>query len=326
MVASLFAEIIRGTPDIKITYLVRRNAPFIAGLVAAYPEVIVVPVPQSPFDALKATLPLFKERAVVIAPPPWGVRPLSLKLLSFIAKLRGDKIIAFDDGGVQWFYSATIIHDKAKRYIDNLRAAATLASFTTAALGEPPRLKMETALPAGFPFTDQPYIAIHPFPHMATFKTLPLRRWKTLMCELAERYPGYRLVITGAEIDRAQAEELAAVVPGAYLAIDRPLTEVAGIIERTKLYIGVDTGPTHIAGVLHAPSLVLAQQKEPMWLPTYNPNATLISAKERCTCGTSVPCEALEEGRSYRRCVYDLTDETILGAVSSVLPHANLEG
>ncbi|MCR4276183.1 MAG: hypothetical protein NUV90_02270 [Candidatus Parcubacteria bacterium] len=321
MVASLFAEITREMPHVKIAYLVRRNAPFIAELVKAYPAITVIPVSSSPLGAFKAILPLFATQSIVIAPPPWGARPFILKILSFLFILRGDRVIAFADGGMWQPYSAVIAHDQNKRYIDNLRAAAALASLSTDPIGSPPHLRLLSSLPSDFPFVAKPYIVLHPFPHMATSKTMPLRRWIHLVQELRRKYPAYGIVITGAGVDREQAHKIAfSVDEGVFCAINRPLLEVAGLIEHARLYIGVDTGPTHIAGVLHAPSVVLAQQKDPMWLPTYNPNATLLSEKKNCVCG--VPgevCAAWEEGKSYRRCVYDISDEMILSAVSAKL-------
>jgi ADP-heptose:LPS heptosyltransferase len=324
MVTSLFAEITREMPHLKILYLVRRNASFIADLARAYPAITVIPISSSPLKALKAILPLFALQSTVIAPPPWGARPFILKILSFLFILRGDTVIAFQDRGMWQPYSAVIAHDKSKRYIDNLRAAAALAYLPTNPIGSPPRLKLLSSLPSDFPFAAKPYIVLHPFPHMSTAKTLPLRRWIHLVQELRRKYPAYGIVITGAEVDRAQAQEIAAAVDeGVICAIDRPLLEVAGLIEHAKLYIGVDTGPTHIAGVLHAPSVILAQQKDPMWLPTYNPNATLISEKKNCVCGIpGKTCGAWEEGKLYRRCVYDIPDEMILSAVSVKL-HAD---
>lgn len=321
MVSSLFAEMTRKMPHLEIKYLVRRNASFIAELVKAYPAITVTSIPSSPFGALKAVFPFLVHRSIVIAPPPWGARPFVLKVLSFLFMVRGDRVIAFADEGRWQPYSAVIAHDPSKRYIDNLRAAAVLAFLPTAPLGSPPLLELLSSLPSDFPFAARPYIVIHPFPHMATSKTMPLGRWKHLLQELRRLYPAYGIVVTGAEVDHVQAQELTASADrNIFLAIDRPLLEVAGLIEHSELYIGVDTGPTHIAGVLHAPSVVLAQQKDPMWLPTYNPNATLIFEKKNCLCGIpGKTCGAWEEGKLYRRCVYDISDETILSAINTKL-------
>lgn len=323
MILSLFAEILRQKPELRIQYLVRRNAPLITELAHAYPQVTVLLVPYAPWAALKAVLPIFAKRAAVIAAPAWGNRPFVLKVLAFLCKLRGDRVVAFEDGSAWQPYSARVTHHKEKRYIDNLRAAAHLVPFPTEPFGSPPRLEFVTTLPKEFPFKDKSYIVIHPFPHMSKAKTIPLRRWKQLVQTLQSTYPQYGLVITGAEVDRREAEKIGAREDRVYLAINLPILEVAGLIQYAKLYIGVDTGPTHIAGVLGAPSVILAQQKEPMWLPTYNPNALLVWEKKNCVCGIpGKSCEAYEDGELYRRCVYDISDEALLAAIKSKLPVA----
>ena len=318
MITSLFAEILRHQPEMKIQYLVRRNAPFIANLAAAYPAITIIPIPNAPLGALKALLPIFKHRAIVVAPPSWGVHPKVIKMLMLVLRLRGDEVVGYEDGTSFQPWHIRVSREKQKeRYIDSLRRAANAVGLETESLGSPPQLKLNATMPEDFPFGGKRYLVIHPFPHMATFKTIPLHRWKDLVQWLRKEYPEFGLVITGAEVDRSKAEEINSVIDNSiYLAINRPLMDVAGLIENATLYIGVDTGPTHIAGVLSAPSVVLAHQNEPTWLPSYNPNAVLLWNKERCVCG--VPgevCFAEEDGLQYRRCVYYIPDKQIHDAI-----------
>jgi ADP-heptose:LPS heptosyltransferase len=318
MITSLFAEILRYQPDMQIHYLVRRNAPFIANLAAAYPSVTIIQIPDNPIGALRALLPIFKHRATVVAPPSWGVHPKVIKILVAALRLRGDSTVGFEDETSFQPWATTIAREKQKeRYIDSLRRAVNSVSLQTESLGSPPQLKLNVEMPNDFPYNRKRYFVIHPFPHMATTKTIPLRRWKDLVRWLGKEYPDLGLVITGAEVDRSKAEEIAtATDQKIFLAINRQLMEVAGLIENAALYIGVDTGPTHIAGVLGAPSVVLAHQNEPTWLPSYNPNATLIWNKEECVCGIAGKrCLVEEDGLPYRRCVYYISDEMIHGAI-----------
>ena len=318
MIISLFAEVLRHAPDAEIQYLVRRNAAFIIDLAAAYPNIKVISVPNSSIGALAAVVPLFKRRATMIAPPAWGVHPTVIKLLAVLFRVRGDTLLGFEDGTNFQPWGVTISREKQKeRYIDSLRRALNVVSIQTEPLGSPPRLELATIIPADFPFAGKRFFVIHPFPHMATFKTIPLRRWKDLIRWLGKEYPDMGIVITGAEVDCVQAQEVAAVADkNVFLAINRSLLEVAGLIEHAALYIGVDTGPTHIAGVLSAPSVVLAHQHEPAWLPSYNTNATLLYDKEHCVCGVlGEDCIVEEEGLRYRRCVYYIKDESIHDAI-----------
>lgn len=318
MVTSLFAEALERQSNLHIQYVVRRNARLIAELASAYPQIEIVAVPRNFIGMLAAVAPLFRYSAIVVAPPAWDVHPFIIKLLAILFRVRGDIVIGYDDKTRFQPWSRTISYKKhTQLYIDGLRNAFKAVGIPTASEGSAPQLQLHTRLPEDFPFTDKPYVVIHPFPHMATFKTIPLRRWKDLITWLKQTYPSYGIVLTGGEVDREQAIEVGGDV---YLSIAEPLLVAAGLMERARLYIGVDTGPTHIAGVLGAPSVVLAHLNEPTWLPSYNPNAILLSNKKECVC--AVPgeeCTVTEDGKVYRRCVYYIEDETIHAAIRQVL-------
>lgn len=317
LIMSLFSEVAQKQPALKIMYVLRRNAPFIAQLAHSYPSVEIVPLPYSPLPALKTVLALLKQRAIVIVPPPRKTHPLVIKVVAALCKLRGDTVIGFCDKYRWQPYGIKLEYQRDEKYMDNLRRALSRASIQAAPIGTPPRLVMKTSLPKDFPFASRPYIVVHPFAHMATYKTMPLRRWRDLIAALKRDYPSCGIVITGADVDRAQAQELSPLSdPDIVLAIGLPILQLAGVIDGAKLYIGIDTGPTHIAGVLREPSVVLAQQNEPAWLPTYNPNATMVTEKKNCMCGVpGKTCEAWEDGHAYRRCVYDISDEAIASAI-----------
>ena len=317
LIMSLFAEVSRKSPELKIVYVLRRNASFIAQLAEPYPSVKITPLPYAPLSAFRTVLTLLKQRSIVIVPPPRKTHPLIIKVVAALCRLRGDKVIGFRDKFRWQPYTIALDYEREETYSDNLRRALSRASIPTEPPGTPPHLTMNTSLPPQFPFASRPYIVVHPFAHMATFKTMPLRRWKHLIEALRQRHPSYGIVVTGADVDKSQAQELCPE-PDAdvVLAIGLPITQLAGVLQHAKLYIGVDTGPTHIAGVLHTPSVVLSQQNEPAWLPRYNPNATLVWEKKNCVCGVpGKKCEAWEDGRSYRRCVYDISDDAIFTAV-----------
>jgi ADP-heptose:LPS heptosyltransferase len=323
-VVALFAELIEKVPQIKILYVVRRNTKAIAELAQAYPSIIITPLPYAPVPALKAVLGLLKKRSIVIVPPARVIHPLVIKVLSALFVLRGDRVIGFHDtlrDPTKWHpYSKVIAYDHKARYIDNLRKSLALASLPTNPLGSPPQMKFMSATPDNFPFVGKPYFVIHAFGHMTTAKSIPIRRWRDLVAFLRKEYPSYGIVITGAEVDRLPAEEMARGHDNIFLAVGLSLLEIAGIIEHTKLYIGIDTGPTHIAGVLGVPSVILAHQHDPIWLPDYNPHAVMVWNKETCVCGIEgETCTVMEDGDPYRHCLYDLPDEAIQAAIRGIL-------
>jgi len=322
MILSLFAEIIRHTPEVQITYLVRRNAPLITELAASYPNITVVTVPYGVVRALLVIARLFCYRSIVIVPPAWGTHPIVIKITASLLRLRGDLVVGFRDAGKWQPYKKVITYGRTKPYIDSLREVAACAGLVTEPEGSFPKLEIASSLPTNFPFINRPYIVVHPFPHMSTRKTIPLRRWKQILHRFQQTHPSLGLVITGAAVDFNSMEELSRdlVSENIFLAVSLPLPQVAGMIAHAELYVGVDTGPTHIAGVLHAPSVILAQQNEPLWLPTYNPNALLIWESANCTCRIpDVECEVWEDGNPYRRCVYDLSNDTIYATIDAQL-------
>jgi ADP-heptose:LPS heptosyltransferase len=323
LIVSIFGEAISKNPGLHISYVMRRNASAARELSAAYPEISVVHLANSPLLALQRMVPLLKKRAVVMLPPPRDTHPLIVKVLGFIFMLRGSTVISFDDQSAWLPSTDKIVYEKKKRYIDNLRRALSLGHIATLPENSPPHLNLITSVPEQFPFKDTPYIVIHPFPHMSTRKTMPLRRWKDLVSIIKQKYPTYSIVITGAEVDRNQAEEIQKLYPEKmFLGIDLSLQQVAGILKKAALYIGVDTGPSHLAGVLHVQSIILSQQNDPVWLPDYNPNALLIWEKKNCVCGIpGKTCEVIEDGQPYRRCVYDISDEAITNAIEKKLGH-----
>jgi ADP-heptose:LPS heptosyltransferase len=321
MILSLFGELIENNSQLEIDYLARRNAKLIAQLAQSYKKVNVISISGSFSHSFQKTFPFLRERAILIAPPARNIHPASIKFLAFMARLRGDFVLGFRDIARLQPYEVVLNYDRNARYIDNLRRLAQLAGLKTLPLGSPPSYEIESSLPENFPFINKAYIVIHPFPHMATYKTLPFKRWGVLLQKLRGLYPEYGIVITGAEVDRPQAEELDSILnKDLYLGINLPIQELAGVIKNSKLYVGVDTGPTHLAGVLHMPSVIIAQQNEPAWLPDYNLNASLIWDKIHCVCGQpGKDCVIEEDGLPYRKCVYFTSDETILEAVGKYL-------
>src|SRR5262249_43380711 len=56
-------------------------------------------------------------------------------------------------------------------------------------------------------------------------------------------------------------------IPGAIVATDRPIREVAALLSGVRAYVGNDSGVSHLAGRL-APSLVLFGPTDPaVWRP-----------------------------------------------------------
>jgi ADP-heptose:LPS heptosyltransferase len=192
------------------------------------------------------------------------------------------------------------------------------AAQTARITGQPPHIVLRKSMPAHFPFKRGEYFVVHPF-GTSMWRTFPMRRWKSLLTAVAHAHPNLPIIITGAPKDRAQAEDLAVAVPNAHAYIGLPILDVAGIIDAAAFYVGVDTGITHLAGVLEQKSIIISHCGDARWHPLYNPNARVMVNSRRCTCYTSEPCRAEEDGHMCYRCLYDITDGAVLSAVALAL-------
>jgi len=74
---------------------------------------------------------------------------------------------------------------------------------------------------------------------------------------------------SGSAIERQRAERIAANVPGALVAPSMSLRELAALIGRAALAIGVDTGLIHLAAALRVPTLALYVATDPALTGVY---------------------------------------------------------
>jgi ADP-heptose:LPS heptosyltransferase len=317
MALSVLAEFLEREPDGRVIYLARRNATIIADLARAYPRIQVVHVPKNSFKALLLVARLFLSgQYIVEVPPTPGNHSREVKYLAALFKLlRGNRVTGVRDRGAWEPYTNTIVYDHTTTYLNNVRRQLRVDDLPVSADDTPPLLQLSTRIPKDFLLQPQSYIAVHPFPTLPS-KSLPMRRWRTLLVELSQKYPELSFVITGSKENDAAAHQMAQGIPRTIVAIGYPILEVAGIIKDSALYIGVDTGITHLAGVLQHTSVVLGQRSSPTWLPYYNPNTMVLLNTARCTCDNGKrDCLVEEDGQMYYRCLYDITDDAIFEAV-----------
>ena len=309
-------EILEYAPNTTVTYLARRNAPVIKDLASALPRVSVVS-PRGALAPLQLLGYLFR-RSLVVVPPTAGHVQTSLKLYTILLRLCGNTVVGFRDVGSWQSYTNVIEHDVTEFYLESLRRLSADAGLKTESRGTPPQLALPTHIPKSIALPEK-YLAIHPFPTLPS-KTFPLRRWRSLITTWTEQFPEYSFVITGSKENAEAAKEMARGMPRTTVAIGLPILEVAGIIQKSALYLGVDTGITHLAGVLGHKSVVFAQRSSPTWLPYYNSNAKVLLNLTRCTCDSDKEsCFVLEDGQKYYRCLYDIADDTILTAIHESL-------
>ncbi|CAB3790670.1 Lipopolysaccharide heptosyltransferase 1 [Paraburkholderia ultramafica] len=87
-------------------------------------------------------------------------------------------------------------------------------------------------------------------------KKWPLHHWVAVGRELAER--GFRVVLPwGSAGERAEAEQIAAQVPGSTVLPKMSVTEIAQMIDACALVVGTDTGFVHLAHALQKRTVMI---------------------------------------------------------------------
>jgi heptosyltransferase I len=168
----------------------------------------------------------------------------------------------YDRGSVReraasWFYD---VHHPVDR---GLHAITRNRMLTGQALGYPPDGRIDfgldrAALMSGAPTRDVVLLHATARPE----KEWPVANWIELGQALAPR--GYATVLPwGNEAERRRSEQIAAGVSNAAVPDLQPLDQVARMIARASLVVGVDTGLLHLAAALGVPLAAIFVGTEP---------------------------------------------------------------
>jgi len=164
------------------------------------------------------------------------------------------------------------------------------------------------------------YLFVHPFAG-SEIRELSQARWVQLLHKLSTLYPHLKILISGAGKDDVAARHLrdAAMMGDILINLSGKCSvqEIASLISHAAAYLGVDTGITHLASVIQAPAVLIGNNSNPFWLPTYSTNTTILTADEHCTCDGAKggACWVTEAGQQRYRCMVEISDETILDAL-----------
>lgn len=321
MMIVLAEEIHIHNTEVQVTVLARRNARLIQDLAGSYPFIRVISLGKGLEAAWKLLHHSLSRPYTVLMPAVFGGgRAISLKTLFYILRFRpGTYSSGLLRDGEPAPYNAALQYDSSLLHLDNMRRMAEHASLPVAAIGSAfPVFKVKD-IPVPI-LGDEPCIVIHPF-GSSSWKSWPPRRTRELAEYLQVRYKEHTIVITGGPENAAEAQSLAHNLPKAVAFTGAPILEVASLLLRSDLYIGVDTGITHLACLMQVPSLLLEHNASPEWSPRYNPNATILTEKVHCECQgrKNQACRAEVDGRSYHRCLVEISDAKIQETVAMIL-------
>lgn len=91
------------------------------------------------------------------------------------------------------------------------------------------------------------------------YRDWPIESFVALVAQLARAHPELAFAVMGDAASRARAQQLVSTQPSRVHDWSGrfDLRQTAALLERARLYVGVDTGPTHLAGALGVPMVGL---------------------------------------------------------------------
>ena len=302
-------------PGMRIVVLTTRGAPLLREISAAYPFIRVVPLWS--WEALLLWTRTVLQRNIYIIQPSFYPVP---KKIAWVAKFFTLGGVRAGYKGREWAppYDISTPFNPQELFYTNLRRLFSTLGFEN---DENPRVSFIEDVSA-LQSIGSRYIVLAPFASNPG-KTLPMHRWSLLLTFLADAYSSIPIAIVGGPTDVRDAEALlqSSAHPHGKVLCNLPFAQTAALLSHTALFIGADSGLTHCAGLLHVPSVLIENLRTVTWLPTYNPNAIILTEKKNCLCGgdKTGDCNYMIDGVSYLRCMYDVSDERIRTAVSDVL-------
>jgi ADP-heptose:LPS heptosyltransferase len=146
--------------------------------------------------------------------------------------------------------------------------------------------------------------------------------WRRLLRELFRQYPGYGLVLIGADDEFTSSESASRDWRGPRLNLCGKLTprESAAVLKRAVLFLGHDSGPLHLAASVGVPCVAIfsARNKPGVWFPYGTQHKVLYHQTACFGCGLEV-CT-----RYQKKCISSITVDEILGAIHQLLPSCQM--
>jgi ADP-heptose:LPS heptosyltransferase len=147
--------------------------------------------------------------------------------------------------------------------------------------------------------------------------------WRSLLGELAVRYPGYALTLSGSP-QESEASEFAAdgwretcTTGGPVINLCGRLTprESAAAFAKAKLFIGHDSGPMHLAAAVQTPCVAIfaARNRPRVWFPYGKIHRVLYHRTDCWGCGLET-CTI-----ERKKCITSISVEEVLTEIRAIL-------
>ena len=158
----------------------------------------------------------------------------------------------------------------------------------------PPVYNLRLPEPATQPFGDES-APVAAFFHATSKddKKWPLSHWVSVGHELVQR--GFRVVLPwGSAGERAEAEQIAAQVPGSTVLPKMSVTEIAQMIDACALVVGTDTGFVHLAHALQKRTVMIFVATSPSHCGIESPYRSISIGDGQSVPSISAAIEAID--------------------------------
>ncbi|QBD82045.1 glycosyltransferase family 9 protein [Ktedonosporobacter rubrisoli] len=133
-----------------------------------------------------------------------------------------------------------------------------------------------------------------------------------------------QLVLTGSQQERPMLEEIARKLDApALLLTNTTVGQLAALLQRAQLVLGVDNGPLHLAVAQGVPTVNLFGPTDTRIFGPWGPAARhiAIASKQRCQGCATIPCGRLDftaEEVAQHPCVRSISEQQVLQAIANL--------
>lgn len=173
---------------------------------------------------------------------------------------------------------------------------------------------------------ENPIVVIHPGTGAAV-KLWSNEAWAACANALPELWTSptpVRIILTGSQSERPMLEEITRDMTSPPLLItDMTIGQVAALLQRAKLTLGVDNGPLHLAVAQGTPTIHIFGPTDPrIFGPWGTPGRhVVIASTHRCSTCPSIPCGRLnfrQEELTEHPCVRLISVQQVLEAIKTL--------
>ncbi len=138
------------------------------------------------------------------------------------------------------------------------------------------------------------------------------------------------IILTGSRQERPMLEEIAQhIMPPPLLITDATVGQLAALLKRAQLVLGVDNGPLHLAVAQGTPTIALFGPTDArIFGPWGNPEQHIVIAStQRCAGCPMIPCGQLDFGPeelAAHPCVRLIPEKRVIETVTTILENRNL--